>query len=82
MGAKLKVPPPDSMGRPSFAAVVGSVDSMTCRYVSACRLEMTGQDTIPNLESMTRQILVDHINFKKIKEKKSDAQAKPRVSPV
>jgi eukaryotic translation initiation factor 2C len=79
MGADAIHPPPGSQGRPSFTAVVGSVDTPAAHYVSACRPQKSGKEIIADMEEMTKQILTDHVQYKMKMERKAEAAAKPKV---
>jgi len=81
MGADAIHPPPGSQGRPSFVAVVGSVDTTASHYVSACGPQKSGKEIIDGIEAMTKSIITKHIAYKTKVEQKPDAQAKPKVNP-
>ncbi|KAG8903832.1 hypothetical protein FRB99_002683 [Tulasnella sp. 403] len=64
MGADAIHPPPDSQGRPSYTAVVGSIDSMASKYVASCRPQTSKQEMIDDLEEMTKEILHDFQGYR------------------
>ena len=47
-------PAPGSQGRPSFTALVGSVDSDTSKYVAECRVQTGRLEMIQDLQEMAR----------------------------
>lgn len=54
MGADAIHPAPGAEGRPSYTAVVGSVDSLGSKYVASCRAQTSGQEIIDDMEEMTK----------------------------
>ncbi|KAF8883149.1 ribonuclease H-like domain-containing protein [Gymnopilus junonius] len=54
MGADVNHPAPGADGRPSFAALVSSVDSTTAKYISESRVQMGRVEMIEDLENMCK----------------------------
>lgn len=52
MGADAIHPPPGATGKPSFTAVVSSVDSVLCKYVASNGMQDGGKEMIKDLEGM------------------------------
>jgi eukaryotic translation initiation factor 2C len=48
------IPPPGSVGRPSFAALVNSVDSHYVEYIANMGVQAPGQERIEDLEPMAK----------------------------
>lgn len=53
LGADVAHPAPGSTGRPSFTALVGSLDSNASKYVATSRAQTSRQEMIDDLQSMT-----------------------------
>ncbi|KAG9005746.1 hypothetical protein FRB94_001312 [Tulasnella sp. JGI-2019a] len=75
MGADAIHPAPGAEGRPSYTAVVGSVDTLCSKYVATCHAQTSGQEIIDDMEQMTSSILRDFIQYK------AAAENKPGVLP-
>lgn len=45
-------PPPGADGRPSFTALVASVDSDSAKYMAECRVQTSRQEMIDDLGEM------------------------------
>ncbi|KAH9483501.1 Protein argonaute-2 [Psilocybe cubensis] len=71
MGADVIHPSPGSNDRPSFTALVGSVDSNAAKYVPTTRVQTGRQEIIEDLEDMTKEILQLFISYQRGVEKKS-----------
>ncbi|KAF8630597.1 hypothetical protein AX15_002843 [Amanita polypyramis BW_CC] len=69
LGADVMHPGPGSVGRPSYAAVVGSIDSLASRYVSAMRVQSSRVELIEDLENMVKDVLGLHYKYKTNVEK-------------
>ncbi|KAF9065094.1 hypothetical protein BDP27DRAFT_1332495 [Rhodocollybia butyracea] len=54
MGADVIHPAPGSDGRPSFTALVASVDSDNAKYVADCAVQTSRQEIIEDLETMAK----------------------------
>lgn len=52
IGADCMHPAPGAEGRPSFAAVVSSIDSMAAKYIALSRVQQGRQELIDDLEEM------------------------------
>ena len=63
-------PAPGSQGRPSFTALVGSVDSDTSKYVAECRVQTGRLEMIQDLQEMAERVLNLYKNYRTGKEKK------------
>ncbi|KAG8984568.1 hypothetical protein FRB90_005224, partial [Tulasnella sp. 427] len=70
LGADAIHPPPESQGRPSFTAVVGSLDMFASKYVASCRPQTSKQEIIDDMADMTREVLVDYLGYRKHAEGK------------
>ncbi|KAK0479171.1 argonaute-like protein [Armillaria novae-zelandiae] len=75
IGADVMHPPPGANDRPSYTAVVGSVDSHTARYVAKMQVQKGRQEIIEHFESMCKELIEDYCSYHMHMEKK--AQAKP-----
>ncbi|KAG8936503.1 hypothetical protein FRC02_001469 [Tulasnella sp. 418] len=78
LGADAVHPDPGSQGRPSFTAVVGSVDSLASKYVAVARPQRSGQEIIENMKDMTKRIIETYKSYRLNVEKKSPAAAWPK----
>lgn len=65
LGADAIHPPPESQGRPSFTAVVGSLDMHASKYVASCRPQTSKQEIIDDMEEMTKEVLQDYLGYRK-----------------
>ncbi|RDX47695.1 argonaute-like protein [Lentinus brumalis] len=70
MGADVMHPAPGSQGRPSFTALVASVDSDSSRYVAECRAQTGRVEMIENLQDMAVNVLKLYRDYRLDKEKK------------
>ncbi|KAJ6498441.1 argonaute-like protein [Mycena vitilis] len=69
MGADVMHPAPGSTGRPSFAALVSSVDSNAAKYVATQRCQLGRQELISDLQEMTKELLKNYISYREQAEK-------------
>lgn len=70
-------PAPGTYGRPSFPAIVGSVDSNATRYVAVTGLQESGSvEGILDLENMVYELIGRHAWWKTQMEKKQQAYPK------
>ncbi|XP_006458774.1 argonaute-like protein [Agaricus bisporus var. bisporus H97] len=69
MGADVQHPAPGAEGRPSFTAVVGSVDQMASKYVAANALQVGRQELIDDLKTMVKDVLKLHMEYRTHQEK-------------
>lgn len=53
MGAGAQHPPPGTEGRPSYTAVLGSVDPFASRYVAEHRAQTSKREIIEDMHEMT-----------------------------
>jgi len=78
MGADVIHPSPGSIGRPSFTALVGNIDSDTARYVADSRVQTSRQEMIQDLEVMSKHILGFYMRYRDGVEGKKGASAAPK----
>jgi len=78
IGADVMHPAPGAQGRPSFPAVVGSVDSNATHYVAVSEPQESRVEMILKLEDMVYELIGRHAWWKKQQEKKSQQQAYPK----
>ncbi|KAF7295912.1 Argonaute-like protein [Mycena chlorophos] len=69
MGADVMHPPPGATDRPSFASVVGSVDSNAAKYVSTMSIQRGRVELIEALGAMTKEMLDNYVGYRRQKEK-------------
>jgi eukaryotic translation initiation factor 2C len=62
MGADVIHPAPGSGDRPSFTALVGSIDQSAVRYVSTIEVQTSRQEIIDDMESMATYVLTQYKN--------------------
>ncbi|EIW82123.1 argonaute-like protein [Coniophora puteana RWD-64-598 SS2] len=79
MGADVIHPPPGSDGRPSFTALVGSVDSDSAKYVATSRVQASRVELIEDLQDMAKHILVKYMQYRQVVEKKTTGIAPTRL---
>ncbi|KAK2462455.1 hypothetical protein APHAL10511_005425 [Amanita phalloides] len=68
MGADVMHPGPGST-RPSYTALVGSVDSLTTTYVHTMRAQTSRRELISDLQEMVKEALDLHVEYKAKVEK-------------
>ncbi|KAJ4494682.1 argonaute-like protein [Lentinula edodes] len=78
MGADVIHPAPGSQGRPSFTALVASVDSDNAKYVAECGVQTSRQEIIEDLEVMAKNTLTMYATYRMGVEKKSTQMASPK----
>ncbi|CAE6365294.1 unnamed protein product [Rhizoctonia solani] len=66
-------PGPGAKERPSFAALVGSIDSTVAHYTAVSQVQQSGLEIIHNLENMVYEVLGRHAYWKSTQEKKKIA---------
>ncbi|KAF8914444.1 argonaute-like protein [Gymnopilus junonius] len=69
MGADVNHPAPGADGRPSFAALVSSVDSTTAKYISESRVQMGRVEMIEDLENMCKAAIGKYAGYQNAFEK-------------
>ncbi|KAJ7878523.1 argonaute-like protein [Mycena olivaceomarginata] len=69
LGADVMHPAPGATGRPSFAAVVSSVDSNAAKYVATQRVQTSRQELITDLKDMTKDLLANYMSYREQAEK-------------
>ncbi|KAJ4477407.1 argonaute-like protein [Lentinula aciculospora] len=78
MGADVIHPAPGSHGRPSFTALVASVDSDNAKYIAECGVQTSRQEIIEDLETMAKNTLTMYIGYRSNIEKKGTQMAPPK----
>ncbi|KAJ3834977.1 argonaute-like protein [Lentinula raphanica] len=78
MGADVIHPAPGSLGRPSFTALVASVDSDNAKYTADCGVQTSRQEIIEDLETMAKTMLTRYIKYRSVVERKSPQMAPPK----
>ncbi|KIK66591.1 hypothetical protein GYMLUDRAFT_69767 [Collybiopsis luxurians FD-317 M1] len=78
MGADVIHPAPGSDGRPSFTALVASVDSDNAKYIAECGVQTSRQEIIEDLETMAKKALQMYIGYRTAVEKKAPQNAPPK----
>ncbi|KAK0224342.1 argonaute-like protein, partial [Armillaria fumosa] len=76
IGADVMHPPPGANDRPSFTAVVGSVDPHTARYIAKMQVQKGRQEIIGDFQSMCKELIEDYGGYHMIREKKPQARPK------
>ncbi|CAE6431878.1 unnamed protein product [Rhizoctonia solani] len=71
MGADVAHPAPGTEGRPSFTALVGSVDSIASKYVAAHRAQRSRVEGIADLQEMAEDLIKKFQGYQKMVEKKN-----------
>ncbi|KAG9103624.1 pre-mRNA-splicing factor cwc22 [Ceratobasidium sp. 370] len=71
LGADVAHPAPGTEGRPSFTALVGSVDSLGSKYVATHRAQTSRVEVIADLEDMAVHIIKLFQGYQKAVEKKA-----------
>jgi eukaryotic translation initiation factor 2C len=54
IGADVMHPAAGTIGRPSFAALVGNVDSDTAKYIADIKVQASRQEMISDLHEMSK----------------------------
>jgi len=63
LGADVTHPPSSDNGKPSIAAIVGSMDAHPSRYAATVRLQQHRQEIIQEFSSMVRYVTHLYIKF-------------------
>ncbi|KAG8703536.1 hypothetical protein FRC08_002787 [Ceratobasidium sp. 394] len=71
LGADVAHPAPGTEGRPSFTALVGSVDSLGSKYVATHRAQTSRVEVIADLEEMAVHIIKLYQGYQKAMEEKA-----------
>ncbi|THH18233.1 hypothetical protein EW146_g2726 [Bondarzewia mesenterica] len=71
MGADVMHPAPGSQDRPSFAALVSSVDSDNAKYIATMDVQTSKEDIIENLQNMVKYVLEMYLQYRQNAEKKT-----------
>ncbi|KAG8946727.1 hypothetical protein FRC04_011505 [Tulasnella sp. 424] len=72
IGAGLTHPEPGYLARPSFAAVVGSVDSGASKYVATIRPQPCRTEMIESLADMMTHVIKKHMQYRKDVERQAN----------
>lgn len=72
MGADVMHPAPGAHGRPSFASVVGSIDSNAAHYTAVSTAQESRVEIIADVENMVYEIIGRHAYWKQTHEKKKN----------
>ncbi|KAJ7737366.1 argonaute-like protein [Mycena metata] len=64
MGADVMHPGAGTTGRPSYAAVVSSVDSHAAKYVAIQSVQASRQELISDLQEMTKYLLEKYMSYR------------------
>jgi eukaryotic translation initiation factor 2C len=72
LGADVIHPPPGATDRPSFTAVVGSVDSNAAKYVATTRVQTGRQEIINDLKEMCMEVLKLYMGYREKVEKQRE----------
>ncbi|KAG8952530.1 hypothetical protein FRC00_006750, partial [Tulasnella sp. 408] len=72
LGAYVLHPAPGASSRPSYAAVVGSVDSDASKYVAITRAQQCRVEMIEDLTDMIAHVIKKSMQYRKEVEKKTD----------
>ncbi|KAF7332103.1 Argonaute-like protein [Mycena kentingensis (nom. inval.)] len=78
MGADIIHPAPGSDGRPSFASLVGNVDSDTAKYIASSRVQTSRQEMIEELQPMCHHIIQMNMRYREMIEKKPAGSLAPK----
>ncbi|KAJ7500499.1 argonaute-like protein [Mycena galericulata] len=78
MGADVMHPGAGTTGRPSFAAVVSSVDSNAAKYVATQRVQASRQELISDLQEMTEYLLQKYMSYREHAEKVDPSKRAPK----
>ncbi|KAG8946717.1 hypothetical protein FRC04_011495 [Tulasnella sp. 424] len=72
IGADVMHPGPGTTGRPSYAAVVGSVDSEISKYIAVSRAQGSRVEMIDELADMVAHIIRKYMQYRKDVEKNAN----------
>ncbi|KAJ7172992.1 argonaute-like protein [Mycena crocata] len=78
MGADVMHPGAGTTGRPSFAAVVSSVDSHAAKYVATQSVQTSRQELITDLQAMTKLLLGKYMSYREAIEKVKPSNKAPK----
>ncbi|KAF5361966.1 hypothetical protein D9756_002190 [Leucocoprinus leucothites] len=78
LGADVMHPAPHTKGIPSYASLVGSVDSHAVKYVAVTRAQERGRENIVDLKSMCLHVLNKYKGYQAIVEKNDPRKATPK----
>ncbi|KAG8695562.1 hypothetical protein FRC11_001404 [Ceratobasidium sp. 423] len=76
LGADVMHPAPGTKDRPSFASLVGSIDSNVTHYTAVSQAQDSRVEMIHNLEGMVYEVLGRHVHWKSAQEEKQVASPK------
>jgi len=78
LGADVTHPPAHTVDKPSYASVVGSVDSNAVKYVAASRAQEGRKEEILDLKSMCLHIFNKYKGYQAMVEKRDPKTASPK----
>ncbi|KAJ7075722.1 argonaute-like protein [Mycena belliarum] len=78
MGADVMHPGAGTTNRPSFAAVVSSVDSNAAKYVATMKVQASRQELISDLQEMTHYLLSKFMDYRKLVEGRKEPTNAPK----
>ncbi|KAF8891134.1 Piwi domain-containing protein [Gymnopilus junonius] len=78
LGADVIHPPPGATDRPSFTAVVGSVDTHAAKYVATSRVQTGRQEIINDLKDMCKHVLGLYMIYRQKVENKGEKDLPPK----
>ncbi|KAG8904415.1 hypothetical protein FRB99_001794 [Tulasnella sp. 403] len=76
LGADVMHPGPGVGGRPSFASVVGSIDSTSSKYIASTRAQRPRQEMIEELEALVYYMIMMYVKHRDPAEKKEQKAPK------
>ncbi|KAJ7232048.1 Piwi domain-containing protein [Mycena haematopus] len=76
LGADVMHPAPGITDRPSYSAVVSSVDSNGAKYVATQCVQTSRQELITDLKEMTKDVLSGYISYRREAEKVQNSAPK------
>ncbi|KAF5344152.1 hypothetical protein D9758_008884 [Tetrapyrgos nigripes] len=78
MGADVIHPAPGADGRPSFTALVASVDGHTAKYIAECSVQTSRQEMIEHLKPMAKNAMQMYMGYRQKVENKGPKEAPPK----
>ncbi|KAJ7443877.1 argonaute-like protein [Mycena galericulata] len=78
MGADVMHPPSGSTNRPSYAAVVSSVDPNAAKYITTQSVQKSRQELITDLKMMTINLMQEYMSYREHAEKVPRSSRAPK----
>ncbi|KAJ7468930.1 argonaute-like protein [Mycena galericulata] len=78
MGADVMHPPSGSTNRPSYAAVVSSVDPNAAKYITTQSVQKSRQELITDLKRMTINLMQEYMSYREHAEKVPRSSRAPK----